>query len=237
MALTEKTPLVVRKKTHKFFLWVAPNGNVEYRVNTEDRKYTAKALMDNKVIFKETLEMYMGDNVEFVDGISLNELDYTQLKAEQNLALKSQREKKDEMREFTLKNKSRQELLRMVDKWKKATKSIVYRDKDQSERMEKYTVHTFIIGRESFRMIERMRDGERIVNPDYKIFTEYPKAGGIAAVEGEILVWKYYYEQEEFSQIDPAYKQGKWETARRLTFNEQICYEIIERYGTFSKKA
>lgn len=231
MAFTEQEPLVVRKKSHRFYLWVNPNGSVEYRIDNEEKKYTAKAVADNMVAFKETHEMYIGDTVEFIDGIKLDELDFSQLKLEQNIAVKTHREKKDEMRELTLEGKSKKELLHMVDKWSKSIKSI-----KRGKVREKYAIHTFVIGRENFRMIERIRDGEQIINPDYKILTEYKKAGGIAVDMGEVIVWKYYFEEEEVSEEEPTAKKGKWKTARMLTFNEQICYEIIKRYGVFSDK-
>lgn len=235
MALSEKEPLIVKKKNHKFYLWVAPNGNVEYKVDGDNEKRIAKALTDGKVLFKETLELFVGDAVEFTDGIVLDELDYATLKAEQNLALKSHGEKKDEVRELSLENKNKKELLSMVDKWNKTTVKTMTRKRGQVKTKEKYVIHTFVIGRETFRMIERMRDGIRIINPDYKILTEYKKAGGIAVKKGDVLFWKYYFEEDKQSETDPSKRKGAWKIARRLSFNEQICYEIINRYGSFKE--
>ena len=80
-------------------------------------------------------------------------------------------------------------------------------------------------------MIERYIDGETVINPDYKIYSHFPKAGGIGMKEGELMVWKYYYEKESPSEIDPTKKQGFWETAREMRYTERVCFEIISRYG------
>lgn len=222
---TENEPLIVRKDGHRFMVFVEENGNVSFQIDADEKKYTAKAVVDGKIIFRETHELFIGDNVEFIDGITLDDLDFTELKTEQNLAIKSHSEKKDELRELTLTDKNKKELLNMVDKWQKRTKTV-----RRGKERERYTTHTFTIGREHFRFTERLRDGEQLINPDYKILTELDKAGGVAVDMGEAIVWKFYYEE---SDTDTKEKIGKWKVVRLLTFNEQICYEIIRRYGTF----
>ncbi|MBE5877249.1 MAG: hypothetical protein E7290_10235 [Lachnospiraceae bacterium] len=226
--------LVVKKGNHTFRFGVNVSGAVEYTLDDGDVNRISK-LDDGKVFFKESLELYINGAVENVDTIQLDELDYAILKSEQNTVMAKNDKSASNLKEFRVDNKTKKELMSMIDKWQKKTKVLTTKV-DKQKKKEKYTIHTFMIGREMFRMIEREREGTVIVNPDYKIFMDYERAGGLAAQEGELVVWKYYYEKDEQSEVDPSRKKGYWATARKMTFNEQICYEIIKRYGTFAAK-
>lgn len=233
--MTDKEPLVVKKKNHKFYLWLTDAGNIDYRIDQDPTVYTAKELIDNRVVFKESIELLIDDNVEFTDGIVLEDLDYTELKAAQNQILKKNLEKKDEFNEISIEGKSKKELLSMVDQWKKSNKVITKTGENKEKIKKKYTVHSFKIGRENYRMTEREIDGKQIINPDYKVMTDYKRAGGLAVKEGDVYFWQYYFESEEASEVDPTHKKGYWDISRRLSLNELICYLIIQRYGVYSK--
>lgn len=229
-----KPVLIVKKGNHTFRFGINVSGAVEFTLDDGEITRVSK-LDDGKVFFKESLELYVNGAVENIDTMILDDLDYAILKTEQNTVMAKNDRSACNIKEFRVDNKSKKELMSMVDKWQKKTK-VLTQKVDKEKKKEKYTVHTFMIGREMFRMIEREREGKVIVNPDYKIFMDYERAGGLAAQEGELVVWKYYYEKDEPSEFDPSHKKGYWEMARKMTFNEQICYEIIKRYGTFAAK-
>lgn len=228
-----ETPLVVlKKKGHKFRFWVNSKGTVEFTLDGEEKRHTIRALSDNRVYLKEPIELFVEDDVILLEFIELDSFEYTTLKAEQNVIFASNKKAIDHVRELRVDNKDKKELLSMVDKWSKQTKKITVK-KDKKKVKEKYTIHTFVIGRQSFRFAERIVNEEVVISPEYKIFMDYPRTGGYATKEGELMVWKFYFETDEPSEIDPAKKKGYWDTARKLTFNEEICCEIIKRYGTF----
>lgn len=228
-------PIVsVKHGSHKFRFFLVPtNGSIEFTVDGENTRNKVKEIRDNRAYFKTTLELFIGDDIEFVDSVKFNEMDYTNLKAQQNLLLLSIKQQKDRVRDWTLENKSKKELFSMVDKHSKRvrTRKII---KDGVKTKEKYAVHYFKVGSENIRMIERIIDNKVVVNPDYKVRTDFKHAGGIGTKEGELMVWKYYYEKDEPSEIDPTRNKGFWETAREMRYSEQICYEIIRRYGVFA---
>lgn len=233
--MTDKEPLFVKKKNHKFYFWITDAGNIAYRVNQDATVYIAKELKENKVIFKENVEMLVDGNVEFVGGIVLNDLDFAELKAEQNRILNKNSDKKDELKEISIDGKSKKELIGMVDQWKKSNKILTEVGENKEKIKKKYTLHSFKIGRENYRLIEREINGEQIINPDYKVMTDYKMAGGIVVKEGDVYFWKYYFEKDEASEIDPIYKKGYWDISRRLSLNEIICYLIVKRYGVYAK--
>lgn len=224
----------VKLYNHRFVFSVSEKGNIEYTVGFDDKKYIAKELNDQgEVILKETVELFFENDVEFVDRVRLSDVDYATLKGEQNLILDKIRKSNDRVKDWSLEKKSKSELLHMVDKWQKKQKTT--RAKKKEDRI-KYTSHIFMIGRERFAMTERLYQGELLVNPEYKVLTKFNKVGGVAVEEGDMVFWKYYFEGQEQSDVNPEAKKGNWDIARRLTYNEQICYEIIKRYGTYAEK-
>lgn len=225
-------PIISEKYgSHKFRFYIIPtNATIEFTIDGDEKRYKARDVRDNMVYFKETLELFVMKDVEFIDYISLSDENYAILKAEQKSILARLKAERDKVREWDLGKKTRGELFLMIDRHicKTKTRTVI---KNGKKIKEKYVVHTFEIGSEKIRYIERKINGKRIINPDYKIRTDFPKAGGIGCKEGELLVWKYYYELNEPSEFNPTKKKGFWETARVMRYSEQICYEIINRYG------
>jgi hypothetical protein len=229
--ITQGSPVItVKRSTHHFRFFVDQNGTVTYSLDGEGIKTGVKEVSDGKVCFKETVELFTNNDVEYLSGLTLSELDFATLKGKQNEMMAAFREKNDTVKEWSLDHKDKKELLAMVDKWQKRTATRTRGSSPQASK-EKYGIHTFTVGNEKIRMIERYIDGKTLVNPDYKIFPDYPKAGGIGAKEGELMVWKYYYEKDEPSEIDATKKKGFWEIAREMRYTERICFEIISRYG------
>lgn len=232
-------PIVTTKYgTHRFKFYLRPNNaEIEFTVDADyDTKYKVKNIIENKVFFKSTIELFINSNdIEFVDSIVLSDMDSAMLRCEQNSLLKKIREEKDRVKDWTIENKTKSELLKMVDKH---TKKVRVRTviRNGLKMKEKYCVHIFKIGNETIRMIERFHEDKRIINPDYKVLSEFKNVGGLAEREGELMVWKYYYEVDKPSEFDSSRKKGFWETARPMRYSEQICYEIINRYGIFASK-
>lgn len=230
-------PIVtVKHGNHRFRFYLVPtNGSVEFTVDGEPTKNKVKEIRDNRAYLKNTLELFIGDDIEFIDSIKFEDMDFATLKAEQNILLQSIKQQKDRVRDWTLENKTKKELFSMIDKYSKRvrTRKVI---KGGVKTKEKYAIHSFKIGSENIRMIERIIDDKVIVNPDYKVRTDFKRAGGIGTKEGELMVWKYYYEKDEPSDIDPSHCKGFWETAREMRYSERICFEIIRRYGVFAKK-
>lgn len=231
-------PIVTAKYgTHRFKFYLRPNNaEIEFTVDGYDEKNKIKEIQGNKVIFKETIELFVNNNdIEFVDGVTLSEIDSVLLKSERNLLSEKIRKEKDRVRDWSIENKTKKELLSMVDKH---TKKVRNRNviRGGLKMKEKYCTHIFRVGNETIRMVERFFNDKRYINPDYKVLGEFPTVGGLAEKEGELMVWKYYYELDEPSKIDSTKKRGFWETARPMRYSEQICYEIINRYGVFASK-
>lgn len=228
--------ITVKFSNHKFRFYLVPtNATIEFAVDGDDKKNKIKEIVNNRIYFKETLEIFIGNDVEFVDYVTLTDENFAILKSEQNILNAKLKAERDKVREWSLDKKTKKDLFSMIDKHTKKVKYCkVIRNGEKQK--EKYVIHNFTIGSEKIRYIERCVDGKVFVNPDYKVRTDFKRAGGIASKEGELLVWKYYYEMEEPSEIDPEKKKGFWETARVMRYSEQICYEIVMRYGEFSNK-
>ncbi len=220
--------------THRFKFYLKPNnGEIEFTVDGYEEKNKVKDFKGNKIIFANTIELFINKHdVEFVESVTLSDADATLLKSERNILCDKIRKEKDKVKDWSIETKSKKQLMDMVDNHKKYMKKRTVVKNGVKEK-DRYCVHVFRIGNETIRMIERICDGKVIINPDYKILSEFPTVGGLPEKEGELMVWKYYYELDEPSVIDGSRRKGFWETARPLRYSEQICYEIIKRYGMF----
>ena len=232
----EEAIISVKMGNHKFRFYLVPsNGAIEFTVDGEEKRNKVKEIKDNKIIFKETIELFIDNDMMFLDNVSVSDEDFAILKSEQNVINARIRKEKDKVKDWSLDKKTKHELMRMIDNHTKKVKrrKIV---KDGVKQKEKYVIHNFRIGSENIRYIERCINGKVIINPDYKVRPDFERAGGIATKEGELLVWKYYYEKDEPSSFDSSRKKGFWETAREMRYSEKICFEIVSRYGEFSDK-
>lgn len=112
----------------------------------------------------------------------------------------------------------RKTAIKRVDEWKRSIRS--YREKDK--KGQKYCVHTFRIGNNKYRFVERQIAGKGVViNPDYKILDDMTRVGGVPKQYGELMFWDYYFEDKG------------WQRVRVLTYNEGICLDIIQHFGFF----
>ena len=100
------------------------NASIEFTVDGEEKKNKIKEIANNKVYFKETLEIFIGNDVEFVDYVTLTDENFAILKSEQNILNAKLKADRDKIREWSLDKKTKQELFSMIDKH---TKKVKYR--------------------------------------------------------------------------------------------------------------
>ena len=232
-----KPKIIVSYKKHRFKFYFTPeNSTIEFSIDSEKKRYKVREIIDNRIYFKETIEIFVGYNdVEFVDYLELNDEEYSSLKEEQNIISAKIEQELETGEKRYVENMSKEDLLSMVDKHTRKVKKMKT-IRDGKKQTEKYVIHNFSIGAANICLIERNIDGKVLINPDYKIRSNYDKVGGVAAKDGDVYVWKYYFETKEPSDVNPEKKKGYWKTARVMRYSEQICCEIISRYGELANK-
>lgn len=205
----------VREYGHTFTLAIVDSGKVEYRIDNGET-FTAKKLKDGKVYFVKKQEIVAKDELLTIDGLDLSESDFAILKEAQDAILAKKQEQF--LRKFTDEPK---EVSQRVDSWKR--KIIIC--KDENKVKQKCYLHTFRIGNNKYKFVERSIPGVGVVvNPDYKVSEDVPFVGGIAKQHGELIFWEYLYPDKG------------WERVRTLTNNEIICLDIIRKYGFYADR-
>lgn len=112
--------------------------------------------------------------------------------------------------------KEKRELLSQVDDWTITEHNI----SDEGGKTKLYK-HRFLIGEKPLSFIERnVFDFGVVINPDYEISPGI--SGGLALKKDGILQWHTFT------------RDKGWVPVRSLTDQEQICWEIIKKYGKFA---
>ena len=152
--------ITVKFSNHKFRFYLVPtNATIEFAVDGDDKKNKIKEIVNNRIYFKETLEIFIGNDVEFVDYVTLTDENFAILKSEQNILNAKLKAERDKVREWSLDKKTKKDLFSMIDKHTKKVKYCkVIRNGEKQK--EKYVIHNFTIGSEKIRYIERCVDGK-----------------------------------------------------------------------------
>ena len=138
------------------------------------------------------------------------EIERTRVEEEEKRKRKEEKEAEKRKAE-----KERDELIAKVDNWEIKERTIF----DEGGRTKEYT-HIFRIGNETLAFTERnVFDFGVVINPDYVITDN--KKGGLAMKDDDGITQWY-----EFND--------GWYPVRPLTENEEICYDIVAKYGKFS---
>ena len=212
--MTKVIEITVKKYGQLFTFAVLDNGRIEYRIGN-GKWFTAKGLKDGTVYFIKKQEVVFKSELLTLDSLELEQEDYSKLEREQRRIL-------DEKEKKTIRQKPvLDDALLKVDKWNRKVKLV----KDNNNQKVTVCVHDFRIGNDKYRFIERFFDGKGlIINPDYQISSDVPNVGGVPKQYGELMFWDYLF------------PDTGWQRVRTLTFNEQICLEIIKKYGYFAMK-
>ena len=212
--MTKVIEITVKKYGQLFTFAVLDNGRVEYRIGN-GKWFTAKTLENGTVYFIKKQEIVFKSELLTLDSLELDEEDYSKLAREYNRIL-------DEKAKKTVRQKPvLDDALQKVDKWNRRVRLV----KDNNNQKITVCVHDFRIGNDKYRFVERFVDGRGlIINPDYQISNEVPNVGGVPKQYGELMFWDYHF------------PDTGWKRVRTMTFNEQICLEIIKKYGYFAMK-
>ena len=206
--------ITVKEYGQPFTFAVIDSGRVEYRIGN-GKWFTAKSLENGKVFFIKKQEIIYKSELLVIDSLELNEEDFAKLYKEQKRIL-DEKAKKSVRRKPVL-----DDALQKVDKWNRKVQQI----KDNNDTKTTVCVHDFRIGNDKYRFVERFVEGKGlIVNPDYFIAEGLPNVGGVPKQYGELMFWDYHF------------PDTGWQRVRTMTFNEQICLEIIKKYGYFAMK-
>ena len=183
-----------------------------------------------ELIKKYHITPYGGNNirVELIKGAQDTEIE--EIKASKSKILKyfcdiedqkrkeekevEQQQKREEKKaQF---EKEKRELLSQVDNWKITE----HNNSDEGGETKLYKYH-FLIAGEKLTFIERnVFDFGVVINPDYEISPGI--SGGLALKKEGIMQWHTFT------------RDKGWVPVRPLTNQEQICLEIIKKYGKFS---
>ena len=240
--------ITIHKLGHNFDFSVQEDGEI---VCSIDGKIVAvDALVDGGLKFAEKQRIKVNGTLVGIGGLSLSDEELTTLKEAREAAIAYPEEEKEERQdnestaasiaepegeEFVKKSQvtendvdeeywqklweEREVAKNRVDEWKRTVRS--YREK--AKKGQKYCVHTFRIGNNKYRFVERQIPGTGIVvNPDYKILDDMPRVGGVPKKYGELMFWDYLFEDKG------------WQRVRVLTHNEEVCLDIIQNYGFFT---
>ena len=111
----------------------------------------------------------------------------------------------------------KQLLVSQVDRWEIKERTIT----DEGGTTKIYT-HYFSINGEELSFIERnIFDVGVVINPNYKLAENLDK-GGLAFYENGVMMWQTFEGDQGLVDVRP------------LTENEQICLDIVARYGKFA---
>lgn len=210
--MTKVSEVTVRKYGQPFTFVVLDNGRVEYRIGN-GKWFSVKSLENGKAIFVKKQEVVYKSELITIDALELDEDDFTDLYNEQRRIF-DEKEKKNVRNKPVL-----DDVLQKVDKWNRKVKIL------KDGKKTPVCFHDFRIGNDRYRFVERFVEGRGlIVNPDYLISAELPTVGGVPKQYGELMFWDYLFPDEG------------WKRVRTLSFNEQICFEIIKKYGYFAMK-
>ncbi len=210
--MTKVNELTIRKYGQSFTFAVLDNGRVEYRIGN-GKWFSVKSLENGKAVFVKKQEIVYKAELLTIDSLELDEEDFSTLYNEQRRIL-------DEKEKKNVRHKPvSDDVLQKVDKWVRKVKVL------KDGKKTPVCIHDFSIGNDKYRFVERYIEGRGlIVNPDYLISEGLPTVGGIPKQYGELMFWDYLFDNQ-------------WKRVRTMTFNEQICYEIIKKYGYFAMKA
>lgn len=208
--------LSVKKHGHIFTVTVLDSGRIECCIDNGG-SFSVKQLKDGAVYFINGQELVVRGELMEINSLVLDEVDFVELKEAQDaVLLKKQEESMRAAKE--LRKVDEKDVLSCVDEWKH--KVCTYKDKNNVK--QKYCVHSFRIGNNKYRFLERDIAGAGvIINPDYKVSDELPDVGGVPKQYGELMFWDYCFEDG-------------WRRVRALSYNELICLEVVRKYGYFT---
>lgn len=223
--------ITIHKLGHVFDAFVREDGSVSCAIDGES--VAVDYMADGKIQFADKEKLIVNGEEVGIGWLSLSEEDFAALKEAQKhfakpevLAETGTAEAPDSRKTcgeddeyWKLLFEKRKAAMKRVDSWSR--KICSYKEKEK--KGQKYCVHSFRIGNNKYRFVERNIDGVGVViNPDYKIHEGMTNVGGVPKQHGELWFWDYYFE-------------GKgWERVRVLTYNEGICLDIILNYGFFA---
>lgn len=215
--------IIVIKHGHAFKILVLRSGKVECSIDN-GKPFAVKEINDGKLTFFKKQEIAVhGDLVE-IDSLKLSDEDFAAvMEAKEAVTVKKQESptpKKPAVKAPKLATGPSKNITG-VDAWKH--RICTYKDKNGVK--QKYCEHSFRIGNNKYRFLERIvPDVGVIINPDYKVSDETPDVGGIPKQYGELIFWDYLF------------PDTGWQRTRPLTNNELICLDIIKKHGVFASK-